>query len=516
MSKLNTFIEKYNLNNIVKILILLLILFIIYRLFTSNIDENSNKNKSFTKTNNNKHNKNNKNNKHNNNLIEGFQALSYEHYGNVLTLKNSKNIPAYSKNQCIFELDNVYRIDSLIIKFNSNTDLQNKVPIFNSQNINNITIQYMDGNGNMRNLKQRGMTNSDFSSSITGGGNANDLYSLKINNITDENDLSIYTSKIIITIGDSSNMISSYFDINNIGYIKEYSIFGGDRKLISKNEYDIVANTLNKYDSNTGTSVVDNVNNINTITFANLNNGDNLKIYSLKLNILQTTTTGASATPSDNPFDISIKYNNSLYPSNDFTVNQIYRVRNDFTKLTDNNVFIFLIEPIIANKLIFSIQNSFPYNLNISSININGIIPANNDITDYKRNVNLVLNNSSTEDTNICPNIDTLIDKQTKTQKICDNLEYQDKVKSEKIRLERNKQYLLKLQNQQQQIDELNNVIQDLETKRQKRATTSDQVRVLQYQQQKGDASTIRDLANQRLESQDKNKLFMDVNLNYT
>jgi len=185
-------------------------------------------------------------------------------------------------------------------------------------------------------------------------------------------------------------------------------------------------------------------------------------------------------------------------------------------KLTDNYVFIFLREPIIANQLIFTIQNSSVYNLNISSININGIVPTNNDITDYKRNVNLILNKTNTEDTNICPNIDTLIDKQTKTQQICDNLEYQDKVKSEKIRLERNKQYLLKLQNQQQQIDDLNNVIQDLENKRQSRAKTSDQVRVLQYQQQKGDASTIRDLANQRLESQDKNKLFMDVNLNYT
>jgi hypothetical protein len=97
---------------------------------------------------------------------------------------------------------------------------------------------------------------------------------------------------------------------------------------------------------------------------------------------------------------------------------------------------------------------------------------------------------------------------------MCDALEYQDKIKSEKLRLERNKQYLLKLKNQQEQIDQLNSVIQDLDSKRQARAVVSDQARVFQYQKQKTDASTIRDLANQRLESQANNQLYMDVKIN--
>ena len=113
---------------------------------------------------------------------------------------------------------------------------------------------------------------------------------------------------------------------------------------------------------------------------------------------------------------------------------------------------------------------------------------------------------------NICPAINVIVDTQIKAQEICDNLEYQDKVKTEKLRLERNKQYLLKLNDQQKQIDQLNTVIQSLEDKRQARANISDQVRVLQYQKQKGDASTIRDLANQRLESQANNQLYMDLN----
>jgi hypothetical protein len=38
--------------------------------------------------------------------------------------------------------------------------------------------------------------------------------------------------------------------------------------------------------------------------------------------------------------------------------------------------------------------------------------------------------------------------------------------------------------------------------------------RVLQYQQQKAVASSVRDLANQRLQSQDNNQLYLDVNIN--
>ena len=134
-----------------------------------------------------------------------------------------------------------------------------------------------------------------------------------------------------------------------------------------------------------------------------------------------------------------------------------------------------------------------------------------------KKNVNLIQSEQADDSgSNICPSINELVDTQTKTQQICDNLEYQDKIKSEKLRLERNKQYLLKLKKQQEQVDELNSIIQDLENKRANRDTISDQVRVLQYQKQKGDAASIRDLANQRLESQDNNKLYMDVKLNYT
>ena len=187
--------------------------------------------------------------------------------------------------------------------------------------------------------------------------------------------------------------------------------------------------------------------------------------------------------------------------------------------------FIYFIQPIIANKITLTITNpisttiigsSTNYkSITITEINANGKIPITDDITNYKQIVNTLKQTSGSDNTlNICPNINVIADTQSKTQLICDNLEYQDKVKTEKLRLERNKQYLLKLQEQQSQVDQLNLVIQDLENKRQLRDTSGDQVRVLQYQKQKSDASTIRDLANQRIDSQANNQLYMDVSLN--
>ena len=133
----------------------------------------------------------------------------------------------------------------------------------------------------------------------------------------------------------------------------------------------------------------------------------------------------------------------------------------------------------------------------------------------YKKTVNALLTAAQTnEKLDVCPNVDDLISKQNQAQAICDNLDYQDRIKSEKIRLEKNKQYLIKLQEQQKQIDQLNAVIQSLDGKRNMRAKNMDMARLVQYQQQKGTASTIRDLASQRLQSQANNQLYMDVNIN--
>ena len=202
-----------------------------------------------------------------------------------------------------------------------------------------------------------------------------------------------------------------------------------------------------------------------------------------------------------------------------------YIIRNDYNIISDDKttLFIFLTEPIIANKITFTIQKistkatpSQKIMINITNLKVLDKTPSTTEISDYKQSVNLITSsqNDSSNNTNICPSINELVDTQNKTQQICDNMEYQDKIKSEKLRLERNKQYLLKLKDQQDQIEQLNTAIQSLEDKRQARALVSDQARVLQYQKQKEDSSTIRDLANQRLESQANNQLYMNVSVN--
>jgi hypothetical protein len=508
LSSKNTFIENKKFCNILKVIFLLIVLLIIYMYFTQNLNTNYNTY----------------------NIHEGFtSAQQYIYYGNVISLKNQLNKPAYSGNQCIFELDDVYRIDTLQFSFNHRTG-PNK---FTGDQT--IYIQFMDGDGNMRFIKsgnRPGSPPSIHSASkptIYGSGTSTSEIYLLINNITDEQNLPVYTSKIIILIG-STTASSEKFSLSEYndprGYISTFGIFGGPRTLLSQKAYDSIAKQLIKSTSNTVTRVVDEQHNILTCTFKNINvvTNSDMKVYSVMLLITQTPGSELSK-PAPSCFNIDIKYNNSLYLSNNFNITTTYKVRSDINQLVPGNsanyppppsVFIFFDEPIIANTLIFTINNILNYKLDITSITVNGSMPTADDITDFKRNVNTENNDSNADHSNVCPNINDLLEKQSKTQSICDNLEFQDKVKSEKMRLERNKQYLLKLKDQQEKIDQLNDVIQELENKRAARADTTDQARLLQYQNQKSSVSTIRDLANQRLESQDKNKLYMNMNLNYT
>jgi hypothetical protein len=505
-NKLNNLIEKYNLSNVIKVSIILVVLYLVARVFIPNslisnmIPE----------------------------IVENFDNLNNGTiYGNELSLNEPKNTPTYFNNTCVLSLAGVHRIDTLKFMFNTNANTIND-SISGYTSNTPIFIHFKDGNGNMRNITTSSHTDSppDFSTNV-----ASDM-SLTLNSITDENGAAIYTSQIVLTIGDSSNNISTFTDNNGNGYISNFGIYGGERKLPTLSDYTTLSTTLTNTQFSQKTqqsSTPTQTNNtINTYTFSN---GNNMILYSMQLNITQTTiSTSEKFTTTDSPFNIKITYSNTLYPSNNFPISKTYIIRSDSNKLTGvtgaTNSFIFLVDPIIANSIIFSIANVNNINdnsnppgfqtLTINSISVLGKNPSALDISDYKKNVNSALNSieSTDQNGNICPNINELVDKQNKTQQICDNLEYQDKTKSEKLRLERNKQYLLKLKNQQEQIDQLNNVIQSLETQRENRAATSDKVRVLQYQKQAGDASTIRDLANQRLESQANNKLFLDVKVN--
>ena len=457
-------------SNIIKLIILLITLFIIYRIFTTDINDTHSKPNNKIAT------------------IENFASMTIPYYGNIITLNNNTNEPILNDNQYTFNLNKSYRIDCLVFKFTNDT-------------IKNISVKYKYGNNEYKFLKNDASSGSppifilDTNNRVI------------INNIVNENNTLVYTSQLILIINSQTSQSIE---------LDSYGIYGGDRKLLTQPNYKNKTSTDDIKDVTIPNASLINYNDTNNITkyTYNLNKeNDNIKIYCIQLFYTKINTYNS------NNVDINIEYENNIYPLDIFSIKQTYKIRCDKYSLNKNSdtksTYIILDEPIIANKLILS-SNIIKANLQLDKIIINGNVPNREDINEYKKTVNLIINKNNTLETNICPSINELVEKQNKTQEICDNLEYQDKIKSEKIRLERNKQYLLKLKTQQEQISDLNKVIQELEDKREARATTADQIRVLQYQKQKGDASTIRDLANQRLESQDNNKLFMDLNLNYT
>lgn len=466
---LDSFFEKYNIKNLINILIILIVLFLIYRLFTPSIS------------------------KEYNDIFEGFTIqnnlsnfLLNSTYGNVLFLKDPLNKPTFSNNQYIFILDDTYRIDSFTFTISS--------MLIKS-------IKYKDSLGNERPIT--------FTPATTDSVNINDLKDDETRNV-------VITSQIILNIDSSSSPTATS--------LTKYGIYGGKpNELRLKDDLNKVSNLL-KSDQITSVPTTSTTFGTSTTYTYPIGDATDKIIYGFQYTGTLTNPVSTELPP---PFNISISYNNTLYPSNNFNINNTYKVRSD--SLNDNlsssiitaNIYFGINDVIIANQLMLSLQgvkdsNGNEYNISTQKITCLYSSPTASEITAYKQNVNFLMNSSSGKDnTGVCPSINELINKQTMTQQVCDNLEYQDKVKSEKIRLERNKQYLLKLKDQQDQIDQLNMAIQDLENKRQERSQNADQIRVLQYQKQKADVSSVIDLANQRLTSQDKNKLYMDVNLNY-
>ena len=492
-NKLINLIEKYNLKNLIKVIVILIILFLIYRIFV----------------------------KSKKNIYEGFGTTSLDNtiYGNVISLLDPVNIPTYSNNTCKFMLNDVYRIDGLVFLLNTNTPTKTSEDssFYDSNHLINIT--YLDGNGNSKNINGKALKGSVIDGSPpTFIPDTSKL--IKLRDIKDENGLPVFTSQINFNVVGTKSNIESIVDSSGKGYIAGFGIFGGDKNLPTEEAYNYIANTLtvdNNLSLSTNNSVTP-MKNQNIYTFTK--NTDAI-IYSFKL-----TITISDSKPTDKPFIIKITYQNSIYSQNIFTINIPYIIRSD-PNIVENNdkyAFIFLTDPIIANSVSFTVLQvpisddvSKFVKLNITGVSALNKAPSGSDISDYKQSINILQSSQDNSNkSNVCPSINELVNTQTKTQEICDSLEYQDKVKSEKLRLERNKQYLIKLKDQQDQIEQLNLAIQSLEDARETRSVTSDQLRVLQYQKQKSDASTIRDLANQRLESQDNNKLYMDVNVNAT
>jgi len=502
-NKLNNIIKKNKLTNIIKVILLLIVLFLVYRIFIESLKNNYKSDIAYK------------------NIYEEFDNLDNNNiYGNVISLNDPKNIPTYYNNSCIFNLSDTFRIDTLI--FYLNTDSNTALNFYNSGH--DIKISFTDSKGNIKYINGVSpMKTVNSSPPIFIPNTTNTTNIIKITSVVDENDLPVYTSRIILNVYNrttNQNIIINKLDTGNIGYVEKFGIYGGDKNLPSLKSYNEISNILTRSQNFTflnSTSLSDS--SPNQYVFKQNNDTDRM-IYSLKLSI--TRSNNQTLDKTNKPYNIKITYQNKLYSNDIFTINTSYIVHNGPHLPEDDiaNTSIFLAEPILANKITFTVpkipttsNSSILLSLNITSIIVLDKEPSTIEISDYQKNVNLIKSSQADNSgSNICPSINEIIDTQKTEQELYDNMEYQDKIKTEKLRLERNKQYLLKLNDQKEQIDQLNTAIQSLKDKRQARADISDQVRVLQYQKQKGDASTIRDLANQRLESQANNQLYMDLN----
>lgn len=522
-------IDKYNLTHVLKIAIILIILFLLARAFIPSFTIQTNNILQKVTPINVK------------DSVEGFDVMGYSNYGNELALQDPSNKPTYAGNTCTFKFNNIYRIEGFQLKFNTNDNVDtNGINPFQKANPTrqlSIHIQYEDGNGNLRNILANNGTDFNNTTNLQA---ASTIPICSKTDLIDENNLAVYTSKIVVSIGDGSNLIDGFKDTCGNGYFGAFAFWGSTRDMLSRTDFERLQSSLTNLPTIKQVNPIgdfDAINNANNFIFTT---SEDKLVYGLKINYyFQTILSQPNATmppqnckpPTDGPFNLSLMYNNGLYVGNNFNINQTYTIRNDPfiittpTTTAPNFIYIVFPQPIIANKLTVNIPlvnllNNYGNKLGliINNVYFYGTTPNNTDKANYQKNVNLILSASETAGKNmeVCPNMDDLMSKQNQTQAICDNLEYQDRIKAEKLRLEKNKQYLLKLQQQQQQIDQLNTVIKDLDSKRQSRATANDQARLLQYQQQRGVASTVRDLANQRLKSQAANQLYMDVNIKTT
>ena len=246
-NKLKSLMMKYNLTNIIKVCIIIIVLFLIFQLFTSPSHNLSNtllqqqiNNIPNSKTNNNiisgysKYPQSQSQAFLENNIIESFASDGNMFYGNNIILASPDQLPVYSKNKCIFKFNGIYRIEGLQITLNT-SDNTNKITDATLPYVKAygtplpIYIQYYDGDNNLKFIKTT--TNETSPPVFTATSN-----NLTITNLIDENNLAVYASTIIISIGTISNNIDNY-NINEDEkynrYIKQFAFYGCTREMLS-------------------------------------------------------------------------------------------------------------------------------------------------------------------------------------------------------------------------------------------------------------------------------------------
>lgn len=479
LNKLQHLINKYNIGKALQVIILLTVIYLAYRIFTTPPLTQSTQHEGF----------------------ESFIPTNVIYGNEIPTTYSSVN------NTCSFIFSSVVRLDTI------------RIYIKNDLNITPTTavaLQYTDPSGNNQSIVNDA---NSLNTQITVGFDGVDKY-IKIVPVLNTQGQAVYTNQVTLTIGDPS------FVAGLDSYIKYYDFYGRNRQDLTYDQFQAQLSGTSKNIAPTNLTVAAN---INELTFDN-----DYLVYSMKLSIDNTAFTDTTQYAPDGPYSITVQYRNSIYPSQTLQVGDSLIVRNDsrsFNVESPHIVYLFFGNPIIANSVIISAQPvslSSVTNTPVPStptITLSlkptaglhtayGHKPTPNDITNFQRNAQTTTSeNTGGSGMDVCPSMNDMIQKQVQAQQLCDAIELQDKIKAEKIRLDKNNQYLIKLKAQQDQIDQLNSAINQLQTTRASRDKSADMARVARYNNQKMAATTVRDLANQRLQSQDANNLYLDVKI---
>jgi hypothetical protein len=473
-----TFIKNTEIKKLIKIFVILAVLYLAYRIFTTEPFK----------------------------PIEGFESFLAANtiYGNEIMPTVS-----FKDNTATFTLPGVTRIDTIRIYLAGNVTISNAIP---------VNLQYLDPSGNLKYIMNDPNSNN-MQITINNDGTNNYFVILPV--IGDDGNL-VYTNEITLTIGDPT-----FVKLNT--YLLYYDFYGRNKGDLTFSEFQ---NQIYPNSKNVSPTSIDTNNNVTQFSLPS----DHV-IYSMKVSLDNTSFPTNTNLKPDLPYILNVHYTSGIYPGQTLQVNDSFTVRCDsksLNSLQPHNACLFFSSPIIANSVYIKVnpvtvseiitssstttlnplQLTFKNNPGLHSVY--GSLPSSTDIQNFQRTAQMLKAGSfgaAVSNLDICPSMDSIIEKQIQAQQLCDSLEYQDKIKAEQIRLDKNKQYLTKLKSQQDQIDQLNQAISQLQNKRITRDKNNDVARVMRYKNQKEAATTVRDLANQRLQSQEANNLHLNVNI---
>lgn len=138
------------------------------------------------------------------------------------------------------------------------------------------------------------------------------------------------------------------------------------------------------------------------------------------------------------------------------------------------------------------------------------------DITQFRLEYNLTDLRGSINPDYVCPNIQTLINKQLDSEKIVDSIEYQDMINTEKVKLSSNKDNLLTLMKQEEDIKKLEAMINKINDIQKRRTLETDALSALQFSKQLNEVMRLRETLERRLRNRDNNTLNIEVGISDT